>query len=663
MGMTPAAHDHRTISPAEFTPVTDLRLRIPVGDGLRLAATLCRPKEDGRFPCIIVYDPYRGAWEGHVGDRTRFVEHGYAYIHLHSRGTGSSEGLSLDEYMAEETRDCCDVIDWLSRQPWCNGNVAMIGWSYSGFTAIQVAAESPPALKAIVPAYFTDRRYTDDCHYKGGCLRGFYDMLTYGLGMVSMNALPPHPEVVGDQFHALWHQRLEGNEPYLIRWIQHPLEDAYWLTGSIFKKYGNIRAASLLVGGWHDGYVNPPLRTFRALQCPKRLLMGPWNHSSAQIAKYGPRIDYYFELIRWFDCYLKGMENGVDREPRVAVYVREFEPPIEDRIEVEGRWYFADDIPPFEGEPASRYWLDEGTLSARKPKRNGSGRFAYLPAACTNGGIWDAGTHIGAAGDQRPDEAFAANFTSEPLQKELVLLGQPVVTLHLAATAAVMPIAVRVCEVSPDGVSVLVTKGILNVTRRFGMDRAEALTPGSRIELPVELEATAWRFRPGHRIRVSVNGSDFPNVWPTPSPGRVELYWGPRLSARLSLPLWPARPPQEDQPPYRFRPSPNPPPAKAAGGQPPRWQVVRDVLERRTRFLLSGSGEFCVHDDEPAKAWAKQTSRRDVALPGMNIASAATGILNSDSQSFHMTITRTVTVNDTLYHQKEWSVSVKRELM
>ncbi|MBI2193850.1 MAG: CocE/NonD family hydrolase [Planctomycetes bacterium] len=659
--MSPTDSDGRAISPAEYSPVSDMRLRIPVTGGLKISGTLCRPKEDGRFPCLIVYDPYRGAWDGNVGDRTRFVERGYAFVSLHSRGTGSSEGLSLDEYLPEETRDCCEAIDWLARQPWCNGSVGMLGWSYSGFTAVQVAAESPPALKAIAPAYFTDRRYTDDCHYKGGCLRGFYDMLTYGLSMVAMNGLPPHPDVVGDQFHALWHQRLEGNDPYLIRWIQHPLEDEYWRTGSVMERYDRIQAASLLVGGWHDGYVNPPLRTFRALKGPKRLLMGPWNHQSAHIAKYGPRIDYYFELIRWFDHYLKGMDNGVDREPRVAVWVREFEPPVEDRTEVAGRWYFADDLPAFEGDRAGRLWLDTGQLSLRKPRRNGGASYPYLPAACTNGGIWDAGTHIGAPGDQRTDEALAVNFTSDPLEKEWVLLGQPVVILNVSATAEVMPVAVRLCEVAPDGTSFLVTKGILNVTRRNGMDLAQPLPAGNRTELSLELEATAWTFRPGHRIRVSVNGSDFPNVWPTPQPGRVDLFWGPRVTARVSLPLWSASPAEPGREPYRFRPSPNPPPARAAGSQPPRWQVVRDVLERRTRFILSGQGEFCVQDDDPAKAWAKQSSTREAHLPGMKIASTATGILSSDSQSFHMTIARTVSVNEALFHQKEWSVSMKRE--
>ena len=154
----------------------------------------------------------------------------------------------------------------------------MLGASYSGFNTLQVAATAPPALKAIAPAYFTDRRYTDDCHYKGGCLRGYYDMLSYGLWMVARNALPPFREAVGSEWSDLWGRRLEESEPYLLKWIQHPVEDDYWAVGSIVGQYHHIQAATMLIGGWHDGYPNPPLRVYRELKVRKKLLVGPWSH-------------------------------------------------------------------------------------------------------------------------------------------------------------------------------------------------------------------------------------------------------------------------------------------------------------------------------------------------------------------------------------------------
>jgi uncharacterized protein len=317
----------RALPPPEFDYELDHTLRIPTTSGVTLGATVLRPVGEGPFPAVVKYDPYRGAWDGKAPPDAGvpfLVRRGYVFVYLHSRGTGNSEGLSLDEYAAEETQDGYDAVEWLARQPWCSGAVGMMGASYSGFTALQVAAAAPPSLKAIAPAYFTDRRYTDDCHYKGGCLRGYYDTLTYGLSMVAMNAMPPHPAAVGARWAEMWRERLEHGEPYLLKWLRHPVEDGYWAQGSVVGRYDRIRAASFLIGGWNDGYANPPLRTFRALTAPKRLLMGPWSHTYPDQSHCGPRIHIYYELLRWWDRWLKGNDNGVEQEPRVMVYIRDF---------------------------------------------------------------------------------------------------------------------------------------------------------------------------------------------------------------------------------------------------------------------------------------------------------------------------------------------------
>src|SRR5262245_22510856 len=143
---------------------------IPTRDGTRLAADLIRPDADGRFPAIIEYIPYRkddltqGGYDAHY----YFAERGFVGVRLDVRGTGSSEGVNTDEYMPIEQRDGYDAVEWCAKQPWSNGRVGMFGTSYGGFTCIQVAMHRPPHLKAIVPMYATDDRYTDDCHYTPG---------------------------------------------------------------------------------------------------------------------------------------------------------------------------------------------------------------------------------------------------------------------------------------------------------------------------------------------------------------------------------------------------------------------------------------------------------------------------------------------------------------
>lgn len=644
-------------APALYETEVDLGVRVPTRSGLKLGATITRPVSRERFPALVWYEPYRSGWDGTVGPMARyFAARGYHFVNLHSRGTGNSEGISLDEYMAEETQDAYDAIQWLASQSWCTGSVGMLGASYSGFTAVQVAALAPPSLKAIAPAYFTDRRYTDDCHYKGGCLRGYYDVLTYGLSMVAQNALPPHPQAVGECWSKIWTQRLEQGEPYLFHWLAHPVEDEYWARGSVVGSYDRIRAAAFLIGGWHDGYPNPPLRTFRALNAPKRLLMGPWSHTYPDQSHCGPRIHIYHELLRWWDRWLKDVDNGVDQEPRVVVYIQEFEAPVQDRLQIAGGWYAADDLPPEEYQP---WHLGDRVLEARPTGAGGMDRFPYQPAASVNGGIWDGGVPYCLPGDQRRDEAHALNYTSEPLDEDLVIFGQPSVELTVSADAPVIPFAVRLCEVGEDGTSVLMTKGILNVTRRGGMETPEALLPNVPAPIRLELEATAWRFRKGHRLRVSINGSDFPNVWPTPYAARGTVHRGPDSSAVLHLPVWSA--PQRSS--VEFLPSPSEPRPTGSGGDPPPWRVVHDVLEDRYHFVMSSGNEFSVSNRSPARAYARAKSVASAGWEGFTARSEATAALTSAERSFHLTVTLNVFANDAPCFQRRWSRSVERRLM
>src|SRR5262249_61127468 len=125
----------RTGSPAVYETAVDLTVRIPTSAGVDLGAVVTRPRAAERFPALVWYDPYRAAWDGSVSAAARyFAERGYAFVNLHVRGTGNSDGVSRDEYMAEETQDGCDAIAWLAAQPWCSGSVGMLGASYSGFT-------------------------------------------------------------------------------------------------------------------------------------------------------------------------------------------------------------------------------------------------------------------------------------------------------------------------------------------------------------------------------------------------------------------------------------------------------------------------------------------------------------------------------------------------
>src|SRR5438552_8520030 len=215
----------------------------------------------------------------------------------------------------------------------------MYGTSYSGFNSIQIAMERPPALRAIVPIFATDDRYADDVHYFGSALKQL-DLVDYPTYMIAMNALPPVPGVYGEGWEEEWERRLEATEPWLITWLEHQRRDDYWKFGSLDEDYGAIQVPTMIVAGWADGYTNNSLRTMQALDCPKRLLLGPWAHASVERSDPGPNIDLVPEMIRWFDRWLKDVDNGIDREPQIVLFARrstKIAPLLEN---LEGEWRF-----------------------------------------------------------------------------------------------------------------------------------------------------------------------------------------------------------------------------------------------------------------------------------------------------------------------------------
>jgi len=246
---------------------------VPVRDGVRLAADLYMPDPDPGepLPVVMEYIPYR---KDEVAPGTRFYEylaaHGYVVARVDIRGTGASEGVSSDEYVLQEQLDGYDAIEWLAAQPFCDGHVNQMGISYGGFTALQTATHAPPHLTSIIPMYFTDDRYTDDCHYRGGLLRKYYDVCYYGNFMIAYNALPPYPEWSGGDWAAIWEEHVERNEPYLLKWLTHQTDGPYWRHGSVRDIADRIACPVFMIGGWRDGYPNRRSVSTKRSPSPRR---------------------------------------------------------------------------------------------------------------------------------------------------------------------------------------------------------------------------------------------------------------------------------------------------------------------------------------------------------------------------------------------------------
>src|SRR6056300_645238 len=278
----------RTDFPRKIKVIEDQH--IIMSDGCRLSARIWMPEdaEDDPVPMILEHLPYRKR-DGTIArdeiSHPWMAGHGYAYVRVDMRGNGDSDGLMEDEYTQQEWDDACEVIAWARSQPWCTGNVGMQGISWGGFNCLQVAAQQPEGLKAVISMMSTVDRYADDIHYKGGCLLG--ENLGWASQMLAYSSRPPDPELAPNSWREMWEQRLE-NQPFLLEtWLDHQTRDEFWKHGSVCEDYSKIKAAVLSVGGWHDGYRNTINHLVSNVDAPVKGIVGPWIHKYPHMA--GPK--------------------------------------------------------------------------------------------------------------------------------------------------------------------------------------------------------------------------------------------------------------------------------------------------------------------------------------------------------------------------------------
>lgn len=505
---------------------------IVLKDGCRLAARLWLPETAGPVPAILEYLPYRRR-DRHRGDdailHPGLAAEGYAAIRVDMRGAGDSGGTMDDEYTPQEWADANEVIDWIARQPWCSGVVGMIGLSWSAFNSLQIAATQPPALKAIVTTCGSDDRFADDMHYMGGALLN--DNLQYGSTLFTWLAPPPDPEIVGGNWRDMWLGRMEAiSEPPAARWMRHASRDAYWQSGSVCEDYSRIEVPVLAVGGWADGYTNAVHRLLSNLSGPRKGVIGPGAHAYSHVATPGPNFDFIGLAVRWFDRWLKGIDNGIDSEPMLTAWMQEHEPPQPQYDTRKGRWIAEAEWP--SAHVASRLLQLSGaglgetatpfTVTVKSPATVGVASGEWCPYG------WGPDMTL----DQREDDAGSACFDTLPLDEPIEILGRPEVKLTLTVDQPEAILAVRLNAVTPDGTSTRITYGLLNLAHRDGFAAGEPLVPGETIEVTIPLKVVGYRVAPGQKLRLAISTQYWPLTMPLPVAATVTLKTG-----SLSVPV------------------------------------------------------------------------------------------------------------------------------
>ncbi|NKC14863.1 MAG: CocE/NonD family hydrolase [Gammaproteobacteria bacterium] len=562
---------------------------IPLCDGVRFAAKLWLPQAAGeKLGTVLEYLPYRKRDGTAVRDALThpyFAGHGFACLRVDMRGCGESDGLMHDEYLAREQDDALEIIDWITAQTWSNGRVGMMGISWGGFNSLQVASRQPQGLRGVITLCSTDDRYADDIHYKGGALLN--ENQGWGSTMLGYQSRPPDP-ALRDDWRELWLRRLEHMPFFPHKWLSHPHRDGYWRHGSVGEDFPRIRAAVLAIGGWGDAYSNAVPRLVEGLRGERAGIIGPWVHKYPHFAVPAPAIGFLQLACYWWGRHLR--DEPADNGPlsaRYYVYLMDAAAPAPAYAERGGNWYAFERWPDVDTGGGLSFNLSPGRLSLEPSKAHKGGTITIRSPQTVGAAsgeycaIW-LGPELPL--DQRRDDALSATFDTLPLEHDVPIVGAPVLHARFAADAPVAQLAVRLCDVWPDGRSTRITYTVLNLTHHSSHEQPEALAPGRQNPCTLRMDDVAYKVPAGHRLRLSLSTAYWPLIWPSPTAVSVTL---DLAEAGLHIPLLP----DEAQAAQPFAPAVSAPPLEQTELRPERH--TRELHED----LATGAQVLTLEDD------------------------------------------------------------------
>lgn len=503
---------------------------IPMSDGVTLAADLYRPLVDHGVPVLVSFYPYHkddyigpGYFQGPL---RIMAQAGYACLLVDIRGTGNSGGCTVAPQGERERRDYYEVVEWGAAQRWCDGNVGVWGLSYGSMAALLAAAENPPHLGAVA-AFHGAGDMRDSWLLVGGRLNLLQFVADWGASMVGRNFMPPGYRDPEGRWLSTWRQHLESNVPWLITVLDQASSEgaqseSYSLT------LGRIRTPVYLWTSWRDIFCKAVIEAYRSISAPKKLVVGPWGHLMPDAGHTG-RIDYLYELRRWFDHWLRRRDTGIMHEPSVSIWVQGAE-----------TWVHEEDFPPRDVERHVFYLGPEGSLSESEPVLHAAGTdlIEYDATVGASADFWEPmGLGLGVRLDQRSDEFKGVVYTTRPLESDLEICGIPEAVIHYVSTGGESLLAVKLCDVAPEGASTLITPGWLDVTfgGRWVSAWGEVSKSGTMAHL--NLIPTCYLVKAGHRLRAFLAGSDFPGLLPSRDPGRISIHWGNDHASSVRVPV------------------------------------------------------------------------------------------------------------------------------
>ena len=521
----------------DYNVKKEFHVKVPMRDGALLSADIFRPDTEGAFPVILMRTPYDN--NSLIAKGIQYARCGYAVVAQDCRGRYDSEG----EFYAwhDEAKDGYDTQEWIGRQPWCNGKIGTAGGSYLGLVQWLAAPLQNQYLKTMVPRVITSNFY-DSPNYSGGAFQLALNML-WGfrqLGRTNQNIEHYNWPELFRTLPLITADKTAGRKiAFWKDWVKHPSYDDYWKEVSIEEKYEKIKVPALIMGGWYDLYSKQTFVNYNGMahrggteeaRSGTKMIMGAWPHplsasTTTGEVDFGEDSKYDLEgmEIRWFDYWLKGIDNGIMNEAPIKLFIMganywrdEYEWPLARTRYV--NYYF-------HSSGRANSLFGDGILSPKLPEDEPKDRYTYNPdnPVPTLGGNNCCSPDIVAWGayDQRPAEKRndVLVYTTPPLAEDIEVTGPICVKLYASSSTPDTDFTAKLVDVFPDGYAMNLCDGIIRARYRKSFEEAKLMKPDTVYEFTIDCWVTGNVFKAGHRIRVDISSSNFPRFDRNPNTG------------------------------------------------------------------------------------------------------------------------------------------------
>ena len=520
-------------------PTMRFDVSVTMRDGVRLSTDIYLPEAPGPFPALLVRTPYNNSEQRYVDEARFYASRGYAYVVQDCRGRYDSEGVFYAWF--DEANDGYDTQEWIGQQTWCDGKIGTLGASYDGFTQWTSAALRSRYLRAMVPRVMHSDTWRET-HYFGGAFT-----LTLALYWGLRNSARTRQNKNAHDWDRVYQslplidadRRAGRDVKYYQDWIKHPAYDDYWR--QITNRYAEIDVPIFNMTGWFEVSNGGNFINFNGMaqqgrspetRRSQKLIIGPWSHDLATSTKvgqidFGPgsQADLQTLELRWFDYWLKGIDNGIMDEPPISIFAMG-----ENVWRDEHEW-------PLARTRFTEYYLrsgggagrtpSDGSLDTEPPADEPADRYVYDPASPvpTLGGNHDMPPEVLSVGpwDQRPIEARddVLVYTGPVLEEDVEVTGPVVLKLYASSAAPDTDFTARLIDVHPDGRSMNLCEGVIRARYRDSVEHSTLMEPGTVYEFTISLEVTSNLFMRGHRIRLDVSSSNFPRIDRNPNTGHT----------------------------------------------------------------------------------------------------------------------------------------------